>query len=522
MNTALKNTITHFKINGVTKWCDFSFFESMRKHGFLISMEKVEWMLGDELSCEMKNNIVTYDNEEEKFVEMEYIPFKSIYDYITKQTVSLKNIVVKGLMNEFQTHELDTHKVLVDEFKPQIAFTYSLSTFIEKHFPGLLFQIEDNFLSLERFNNIYISSTKGPRMDVIFEAIFLVIEYDEKHHKKKEQYEADTTRDAFMVAHGYKVVRIQHGDDLRLFFLNLKKIIKDRYVMFHPETYPEYILDMFVEQGYDEGQVKLLTDEIARDIVRGTAAEDLGNTIGDMTFGMLMDYVGIDEDMHEEQITKLSKEIHANGHEYIYGDNEDIYKIGLSPNAMEYIMAFIPADNYPDILKFRKLYTGIKNTLMHIVFQTNKMQLESFHERRSVTSVVINETYRRCESDLYTEIQDVNKREHLVEKKNDVITQVYESTLSRDGRGVIRVSLSPCSADLIEGRAFVSELPQLRYSTNGSYYVDFDELAFLFEFNKRKYRIGGCVSKVLKSIKENKGLIYNATENIVYNCNLFY
>lgn len=487
-------------------------------------MEKVVYMLGEEFTCKFEENIVTYDDVDEEFIGMRYIPFQSVYNHITGQTTALKNIVAKAMIGEFKTHELDTHKILVGDFKPQVAFTYSVTTFLEKFFADkkLIFEVEDNFLSLKRFNDIYISSTKGPRMDIVFEKIFLVLEYDENHHSKLEQHNADKIRDSFMVAHGYKVMRMKHGDDLRNFFLQLVKVIKDRYVMFYPETYPEYIIDMFVEQGYDEGQVKLLTHEIALDVVRGTEVGDLGNTVGNMTFGMLMDHLDIDEDMHQKKIDVLLEKLRSDKHPHVYIDNNDSFEIKLSPNAMEYIMAFISAIDNAAILRFRNLYTGIKNTLMYIIFQTGKYQLENFHQRRRVTATVINETYRRYKNDIYNKEQEVSKRERLVEKRNNVITQMYETTLKKNGRGVVRETLKSCSETLVEGQAFVSEFPQLRYSTNGSDYVNLDDLVFLYEFNKRKYHIKNSCSKILKTIKENENLIYNSTENIVYNCNLFY
>lgn len=543
MLKALKNTIEHFKINNVNKCCDFIFFNKSKivkvvikfdngnnvtkivhRNNYFISMEKVIYMLGETVTCKFEQSIVTYDDDHEEFISMNYIPFQSVYNYITNQSTSLKNIVVKAMFGEFKIHELDTHKILVGNFKPQIAFTYSVTTFLEKYFADkkLTFQVEDNFLSLERFNDIYISTTKGPRMDIIFEQIFLVIEYDEKHHNKKEQCDADKIRDSFMIAHGYKVIRMKHGDDLRNFFLQLVKVIKDRYVMFYPESYSEYIIDMFVEQGYDINQVKILTHEIALDIVRGTKVNDLGNTVGNMTFGMLMNHLQIDIDTDFEEIECLLEKLRSDEHSYNYIDHDDSFEIKLSPNATEYIMAYISPHDNTEILKFRKLYIGIKNTLMYIIFQTGKYQLENFHQRRRVTATVINETYKRCKNDIYNKVQDVCKREHLVERRNNIITQIYETTLNKNNRGVIKNTLNSCSETLYDGKPFIPEFPQLRYSVNNSDYVNLDDLVFLYEFNKRKYHIKKSCNKILKTIKENKNLIYNNTENIIYNCNLLY
>lgn len=510
MELALQNTIKHFKINNVYKVSDFTFIDD-KIH---ISMEKVEYMLGNEYEFPQSETVYTFDDENGIYTK-EYVPFKVVYDLVESETINLKTVVRKAMMKQVKTHDTGTYGVIIDEVKPQISFTYSLTTFINKYFPNLEFKIENNFLSLERFNDIYIGPTKGPRMDIVFDEIFLVIEYDEKHHKRKEQKEADKTRDAFMIGHGYEVLRVVHGENLDNFFTKLKQIIRDRYLRFNPNSYPKYIIDMFVEQGYDEDQVKILVEEIAQDIVSGTDVLDLGNKVGEMTFGMLMNYLRIhDCEEQQEYIDKLKTS------KYKYVDNENIEEIKLSPNALEYILNFVDANLIFDVIQFRELYTGIKNTLLYIVFNNAKEHLENFHKRINVTSIIINETYRRCEHDKFTEEQSYEKKQTLLDTKEHVIKQIYESTLPRDGRGVKKINIIEVSNNLVNNEPFIPELPQLLYSSNNGDYVNMDELMYLLEFNKRKYKINNAFRKISRCIK-NK-VTYNPNENVVYNCKLVY
>jgi hypothetical protein len=108
----------------------------------------------------------------------EHVPLQALFGQVNLRHETICDVCVGSIMS----------------IRKQTLFTHSIQTYINKHYPDLLFTVEENFLQT-RYEKIQLGSSRGPRVDILFESIKVVIEFDEKHHENYEQSMADDRRE---------------------------------------------------------------------------------------------------------------------------------------------------------------------------------------------------------------------------------------------------------------------------------------------------------------------------------------
>lgn len=501
----VKNQIkTYFEKQKINLSDDFGFKISNGNKVHYISKEKAK-LIHKNHSCTVYNHGVRLQEFYDEISSLR------CYEYILAQYIC-------GLVKLIHHEICDICIGTKENIRQQVLFTYSLKTFIDKFYPDLTFVVEEDFLTQKRFSNFYRGTTRGPKIDILFESIKTIIEFDERHHGSYEHTVADAERDALINALGYKVLRVKHTDDFPNFFKNrFSPIIDERIFLHDPTKLKEYVVKLFCDLGHDKEHIGMLVNSQCDDIINGVDAEMIGMTPENVSVRKLMNYLnfGFDEDKIEI-ITEILSEC-----EYPYIENDDSLEIILSPNAMEYILSMISIDDCQTIVRIRKLYTDIKQKFLLETYNTAIKSIELRDDTvQSIISVSTN-AYNRSQKDEFLKAKIKDKKIAKQERELAIYKNHFEYMLPKNDIGRIKEALPNVSTELINGKAFIAEIPQLVYSDNESDYIDLNEIKLYIDINIKIFKFNGrSVERIISTIRSklNKPKSKYNNGKIMNNC----
>ena len=354
-----------------------------------------------------------------------------ILEYALSRISEIKNYKVIEFQEIFKLLKIDENSnfkfVKYNNIKLplQILFTYSVYTFLQKNFNTLNLEVEENFF--KRFKNIHIEHTKGPRVDIVINDINIVLECNEKQHLTYENISKDSERNNLIRTFGYEVVIFAEGENPLIFFQKLKKIIKERQFLFDSSKLPNFIIDLFCSQGYDEELIKLLTKEQCDDIIDGLELNDIGMTPKNLTLSTLLNFIKCDDDDDIDEIKDYIDDL-----VYPYEENEE-NEILLSPKAFEELLTKIDSSKHSLILKIRELYIDIKNYFLKNLYDKNNKLLEIYKNTTESLHVLTNHSYERGLKDSYTKCNELEKKNLKLEIELNTLKKLYKSHLPCDG-----------------------------------------------------------------------------------------
>lgn len=432
------------------------------------------------------------------------------YKYIPSQ-------IIVGLVNIIPFYSCNICIGSSMYIRKQTLFTYSLQTCIEKYDLNILFKVEDNFLSHKRFDDMHIEKSTGPRPDIIFDDLKLVIEYDESHHNSSKQTIDDIKRDEIINALQYKVLRFRENNDIKMFIENeFLPIINHQIFLNNPSKLPEYIVKLFCDKGHEPDHVNMLVKSQCIDIVNGCEYDAIGTNPTNITVSILLCSL----QMGDDDVDCVQDILESCDDPYI--DNIDPSLIVLSPNAMEYLLDNLTVEQSPVILQFRKLYREIKKTFLYHTF-TSTIELSLLQKDTVQTLInITNSAYERCNADNFAKSR---KKEALYNDQNKKLLlyeQVFENMLTKNCRGVIRKPLPIVLKKLKHGKAIIPELPQLVYSNENADYINKNDIQMYVDINIRLLKYGNVNSPkaIIAKLLEKLNIPtyeYN-NSNIIQNC----
>jgi len=442
---------------------------------------------------------------------------------LTKRIITLKNnykkIDLLELFTLVDVNKLDICNIVTlrdISIKEQVLFTYSLQSYIDKYFPQLTFIIEEDFLLNNRFGKFYIGTSRGPRVDILFESLRLIIEFDEKQHSTLDHTEADIKRDELINVLGYKVIRIKYNDDFINFFKNeLKDIIEERYFLLNPDLLEEYITSIFVKSGFDEQLIKILISEQCTEVIDGVAASEVGMTPRNMTTDTIFDFLQIKR-TEPDFLNDLIENLESCDYPSVEMDNEII----LSPNAFEYLLAQISADDYPQVLACRRLYIEMKNTFIHYIHSTGVKYRQLYEDTMSSISILSNNAYTIAKKELHSKNNKLIKENERLQESLRLYEENFELSLPRNNKGIIRAPLHFVSSVRIHMKPLIPEIPELVYSSNNNDIIlpmKNDILKSYIDHNIRRFKFNNKkIGLFIKDIKEKLGIFYNPNRDSDY------
>jgi len=499
---------TYFANNGLTKVRDFQWTKPNDRTIHYISKEKA-LLIYPEHTCTGYNNGIRL-----KELYNQILLLKG-FEYILAQHIC-------GLVTLVRHDMCDVCTGTVINIRPQVLFTYSLKTYIDKCRSNLSFVIEEDFLSKTRFANISVGVTRGPKIDILMDMIKIVIEFDERHHNSYEHTCVDVERDGLINALGYKVLRVSINDDINHFITNiLDPIIDERLFLFDPSKLPEYIIKLFCKMGHDEDHVKLLVHSECIDIINHVEPDMIGMTPDNIVVLDIMNYLNLNssDDDSKEIIKDIIDDMDESKFPYI--NAEDVTDIILSPKAMENVLSMISHTEIRGILEFRTLYTEIKSTFLRHTHDTAyKLNELRINTERAMGNIITN-AYNRARKDIFIEMRNEKKNEKKHQRELMIYKKHFEKMLPKNGAGIIRELLPSVSIELQDGKAFIAEIPQLVYSENETDYIDLDDIKIYRDINIRIFRFSGrscnqIISMIRTKLNKPKSAFNNTT--LMHNC----
>lgn len=427
-----------------------------------------------------------------------------------------------GLVNIISTSKFNIANPSVDKLKPQILFTYSIYTMLKKLFTNLTLDVEEDFLSNERFDKIYIKYTRGPRVDIIIEKVKLIIEFDEGHHGTFEHTKEDKQRDDLIETLGYHVLRFKHKHDHLFNFINsLIEVIKDREFLFDTSKLLDHVVNIFCNKGFEKENIELLVKEQCTDIVNEVDDDLIGMTPNKLTLTYLLNYLHISDEEDIEKIKQLLDDI-----EYPIND-DDSENIILSPNAFEQLLSMLDYNKYMIVQELRKLYIDIKNTFLKYLYTTTKKIQKMREHTLQTISVIINNSYKRAERDCFTKCNEDAKIIENLKIQLNTYTTFLNDSLPRNGRGLIKNKLVDVPAELIIGKPIIPEIPEIIYTGSNDDYIELGTVETLYSINKKKFRIKKCVSECTSDLRIKLNIIITDSsssifDNLLLGCQIIY
>lgn len=446
---------------------------------------------------------------------------KEMTDVRNYYLVDLQEIF--GLLKTFETNGFNLIKHRKIYLSGQSIFTYSLWKIINKYFPDLFIKIEENFL-LRFDKNIIINQNKGPRVDIIIEKIDIVIEYDEAQHSVFEHEEKDNSRDNAIRGHGYEVYRFTEGKDPIKFYKDLIDKIKDRYILFNPNKYGEWIIDYFVRNKLgSKNMISLLTSEQVTDIINKVPSDEIGNTPRNIRLKKnIFEWLDIKEISEQKKIRLLLDDIDGTYEE----EDDDII---LSPNTFEKLLGRIDANEYENISHIRDCYIKIKNKFMERMY-TDIIKFVDLRElQKSTLSFVINQAYERGEKDCCSKYKDLQKKNEYLTEKIKNLEDYINSQLPHNKKGFIKENIKSELSELQIGKYIIPEIPELIYTGNMDNYEDESKIGLFYELNKKRYKnkdmrsLSKCINIIKKKIDNNTtDFLYfeSKYEKNIYGCKI--
>lgn len=482
---------------------------------------------------QIPKNLTLSSSKIKNISNMEYILLSDASNYL-KEINDVRNYYlidiqeIFGYLKTFETNGFQLIKMSKIKLSGQHIFTYTLWKMLNKFFPNISIKIEENFL--QRFDKkIIIHQTKGPRVDIIIDEIDIVIEYDEIQHSIFEHKEKDYIRDNAIRGHGFEVYRFTEGEDRIIFFKELVNIITERYILFNPAKYGDWIIDYFVKNKLgSKNMISLLTLEQVMDVINGVSSNEIGNTPRNIRLKKnIFEWLDIQDNLEQKKIIKLLDDIDGN-----YENDNENDDIILSPNTFEKLLGRIDANEYENISHIRDCYIKIKNKFMEKMYKDIIKFSELRELQKSTISYVINQAYERGIRDCSAKYKDLQKENECLKEKIKFLEEYINIQLPQNKRGFIKKDIEPITIKLIIGKSIVAELPELIYTGDMNDYINENKLGLLYEQNKKKYKDKQmkCLSKCIQDIKEkiyddydNNYELYDTNpEKSIYGCKIIY
>lgn len=456
---------------------------------------------------------------------IEYILLSHVYDMIRTINDHLMIDIQKlfGLVNIIITSKFNMVNPCREiKIKSQISFTYSIYTMLQKLFKDLTLKVEEDFLSNERFDKIYIKYTRGPRVDIIIEKIKLIIEFDERQHGTYEHTRDDKERDNLIETLGYSVLRFKHKNGVVFKFIDsLISTIKEREFLFDTSKLLDHVVNIFCNKGYEKEQIEILVKEQCSDIINEVDDELIGMTPNSLTLTYLMDFLRVSDEEDIEEIKELLIKL-----DYPIND-DDSDNIILSPNAFEQLLSMLDYDKYMIVQNLRKLYIDIKNTFLKYLYTTTKKIQKMRQHTLQTISVIINNSYKRAERDCFTKCNEDAKVIERLKIQLETYTKYFNKSLPKNKKGIIREVLPDILDDLIIGKPIIKEIPELVYTGSNDDYINLDEVETLYGINKQKYKIKKCITECISDLRIKLNMIIidkdsSIFDNLLLGCQIIY
>lgn len=481
-------------------------FYSINVHLFIMNSKLTKFFANNDIHTNSKTTILTVEMQEilgksfgkNMSIKLYSNKISSSKDYNDVPIMELLDLVT---INDYKNFKYVTS--YVDGISQQTIFTYTLSTFIETFFPSLTFTVEENFFNALRFNDLKVSTKKGPRIDILFDSIKLVIEFDEKHHKY--QIKEDLNRDLIVKTYGYKTIRYSCFNVDNDFFEKLKIIINEQILLHDLSTLFDYVLSIFKDHC-DEDIIKLLLEEECDDIINNLEYSIIGKTPKNITLSTILQITN-NYSVNEEVSEFIIDEIKKSDLPYIYDDENDDYIV--CPLLKDHIFNIMPINaNSNVVYKFRKLMSDVKNRFMYYIHErTRKMQIEN-EERMKTIVCAINNGYERGRNENMRLINNLKK---------DVCTS--NNRFMRLAESIFKQSTKLC-----DDKYIIKEIPEIVYTTDTSTYITFDDIVDLImrkkcigtlRGNNAAYYVKKISEKLYgKSKIANNGQFFNCKINL--------
>jgi very-short-patch-repair endonuclease len=465
------NLISFFKENGITRDDDFTEVEDEDNNKIThtcISKDKANLLLG-------KNDVD------------DVISLSELYDKVALLCNDYTKMEILSLFCIVDIHKKKSFCEIVDttiDIRQQTKFTYSLNTFMSNHFPEISFRIENNFLSKTRFKELDIGRIRKFRVDIIFDSLTLVIEFDEKHHLLHEHFENDKERNQIISTLGYEVIHVKYDYDSNIFFKNLNEIIKKQQFLNTPEKLTDYIINTFTNQGHDKDRIELLVSEFCDDIVNGVIEKDIGMTPNKISFNGLLEYLQILKDGDPDTIDDLKEIIEISELPYDETD-EDII---LCPKLLDMLLLQISSKDYPQVIDYYKLFSDIKQTFLLETYKNNTKLNQLRIDNRLAIENVMTIMYKHAKKDYYIENKKSEITIYNITKKFDIFYEYFLTTLRNGNINIKRLPLIKIPTTLKINRPIIPEIPEIIYTGDPENDIIIDDLKIYITANSKRYK----------------------------------